>query len=356
MSYSEFPHTLYGNDCDHIELIRLYKELVADYSGTLEEINSVTERLNDYVRDMNAQISNITNTVVPAAVDRAVRESISQYQSEMNTRINNLVNRVSTVENMYDSIQADIASASNNLQSEIDRLRAELMGADNTLQTQINNFNRRVDNLSQRISQFESNTEKQLEDMRRNLYDAIDESADEMEYNIGVAFDNLSERISTVENESKLRDMSVLNQSKAYTDDKVSSLHTLIENLDAAEQARKLLWLWQYGCNFGGYNAIQWYNEPMISCEDWNDSEITCVDWYVRGREVFHWFGRRNRMFSPVSGRYVDVKEALLELATALKINGITAGDYEQLGFTAREYENFREQAGDYDWNGRVLS
>lgn len=315
MSYSEFPHTHYSSD-DNSELIVLYKQLLDAYDGTLKEIEAVSKRLEQYENDMNARIQQIENVTVPNAVNRAVQEAMYAYQQDVNNRFNELTIRLSAVENMYDSLQSELYTEISGVQNDIDALREEMIRRDESLQSQISKFNQQVESF-----------ENAVRDMLKLQMD-----------------DTIS------------RDYEMLMDSKKYTDMKVSALHTLIETLDLTSNMKCIKWVWQYGCNFGGYTAIQWYNETPITCELWNKIHINCVDWYVRGREVFHWFDRRRFMFSPVSGKYVDVRTALLELATALKINGLTAEEYDSLGFTAQEYDSFRETAGDYDWNGRELA
>lgn len=354
MSYSEFPHTNYS-DHDHVELILLYKKLVAEYEGTLEEITEVSNRLDKYEADMDARILNIENVIVPQAVNRAVQDAMYSYQQEVNTRFNNMNNRLSTIENMYDSIQVDLQELNDSFTAQLSAVRQELLGKVSDLQAQINNFNNQVTNLAKKIDEFEKNTISEMDLFKEQVMKENDSFIEEVNKEVTKFEENIDNWLKVLRADYTLRDDEVLSSANKYTDVKVSALHTLIESLNLASNEKEVRWVWQYGCCFGGYNAIQWYNEAPITCEDWNKSGITCVDWYVRGREVFGWFDRRKFMFSPVSGRYVDVRVALLELASALKINGLTAGDYEKLGFTAEEYDSFQKTAGEYDWNGKEL-
>ena len=365
MSYSEFPHTNYS-DHDHIELIRLYQKLVSDYSGTLEEIKAVTARLDKYEKDMDAKILDIESRAVPAAVNRAVQDAMYQYQQDVNNRINNLNIRISTVENMYDSIQSSIDSAVAGVSEEIDELRDELTRKTGALQTQINEFNNAVNVLSDKFVKLETsvtvtagNIYSSMDELRRETTETVNKAVSDNEKFVVdelVAFrDIFKGDIGKLRNELLVNDSLIYLRAGRYTDSKVSALHTLIESLNLASNQQEIKWVWQYGCCFGGYNAIQWYNETPITCEDWNRVGISCVDWYVRGREIFGWFEHQRFMFSPVSGEYVDVRVALMELAAALKINGLTAEEYDGLGFTAEEYDSYRETAVEYDWNGRSL-
>lgn len=365
MSYAEFPHTNYA-DWDLRELIDLYKKVESDYAGTLNEITEVSKRLDEYESNMDAKILAIDTTTIPQAVSRAISEAMYQYQQEVNTRFNEMSIRISTVETMYDSIQNDIQREIGGVRNDLDLLRQELLTTANNLQTQINNFNSQVDRIMQETREFEKNILGEMNILREDvktenesLKEEINSDTSKFKHDIIAEIDYFEKEVKNNlllnENDYTLRDSITLAKANEYTDRKVSALHTLIESLNLASNVKQLRWVWQYGCCFGGYNAIQWYNETPITCEEWNKSEISCIDWYIRGREVFKWFDRRKFMFSPVSGRYVDVREALLELATALKINGLTAEDYDRLGFTAEEYDSYKESAGEYDWNGREL-
>lgn len=355
MSYSEFPHTQYSCD-DNRELIMLYKKLLDDYSGTLHEIELVSKRLTDYENNMNARILEIENVTVPNAVNRAVQEAMYQYQQEINNRFNALSLRLSTVETMYESLSNDLNTEVAGLRSDIDALREEMVRVDTSLQNQINNFNNQVSELNQKYERFVHQVNMDMSQFEDRIVDKMNDYRNEMVQSQQVFEHAVNEMLKLQMSDTISRDYEMLMDSKKYTDMKVSALHTLIETLDLTSNLKCIKWVWQYGCNFGGYDAIQWYNEPTITCELWNQIKINCVDWYVRGREVFHWFDRRRFMFSPVSGKYVDVRTALLELASALKINGLSAEEYDKLGFTAEEYDAFGVTAKEYDWNGRVLA
>lgn len=327
MSYaeSEFPHTSYY-DYDNRELIRLYIKLTDEYEVTMNEIKSVSARLDKYEADMDSRISDLENNAIPKVVDLAVKNAMYNYQVDVNNRLNALNNRVSTVESMYASLQGQISDEVNGLRTDLNNLREDVIRNNNNLTNQINQLSNKINQISDEMHQMNS----------------------EITSYINISMNNMDGIM-------KLRDAQVLSDSKEYTDTKVSALYTLIEGLDLASNKKEIRWVWQYGCCFGGYNAIQWYNETPITCDWWNKSNITCEDWYVRSREIFGWFKRRQYMFSPISGKYVDVRQALMELASALKINGLTAEEYEKLGFTAEEYDAFNETAIDYDWNGRRL-
>lgn len=354
VSYSEFPHTTYSEH-GHVELIRLYQQLTADYAGTLNEITAVNNRLLQYENDMNSRIVTIETVTVPNAVNRSVQEAMNGYMQDINKRFNDLQIRLSTVENMYDSIQSTIDQEVGGVRNDLELLRAEVQSIQNNLQGQITGFSKQVDQVNANMAAFISGIQAENTEFRKEIQQNINELDTNMSNRLQEAIDMLVDFQKLQREDYIMRDVLNLKDSIAYTDEKVSALHTLIESLNEFQFKEQIRWLWQYGCNFGGYNAIQWYNDTFISCEDWNKSNISCTDWYVRGREIFHWFDRQHFMFSPVSGRYVDTRIAILEIATAIKINGITAAEYDSAKYTGQEYNALELSASDYDWNGRRL-
>lgn len=150
-----------------------------------------------------------------------------------------------------------------------------------------------------------------------------------------------------------------LAESIAYTAKQISAvedkLTKQIEEIEASTGHKAIRWLWQYGCYHGGFEAGEWYYLTKITAEDFDRSNITANRWYVDATRVFKKFDESHNMYSPVSGRWVDVRTALLELATALKVDGLTAAEYDALGITASEYEKYKITAQDYDWVGKEI-
>ena len=325
MSYSEFPHTNY-EDTDFHELIALYKKVSDEYHGTLEQINSVSKRLDDYQMSMNA--------VIREQVDSAVKSAMVTYSStietrlnELNTAINNLNNQLNSYNNTYDAAIKKLMESITS--EEIDR-----KAADNLLSEQVNNINNRVNTIYSDVATELSKERAHLDSELSKLREEVDETFELY----------LKTAVSTAT-------MYTANQIEALD----SKLSARIDEISTQSGHAAIRWLWQYGCYHGGFSAIQWYYLTQISAECFDETGITANEWYVIAKEVFEEFDNRNKMFSPVSGKFVDVKVALMELAVALNIGSMTAEEYENLGLTADEYERFRITAGNYDWHGKEI-
>ena len=323
MSYAEFPHTNY-EDTDFHELIELYKKVHDEYSGTLEQINTVSNKLDNYQSSMNAVIREQVDTATKSAM-ATYTSTIESTLTQIRTSINNLNNQL---DRYVDSLQVAVEKLNENLSTEtIDR-----KSGDSLLSEQINNLANRVNSISSdiamQIASEHSYLEKELDSIRKEVDLIVTESFTH-----------------------------AISESTMYTAQQINALdYKLSEKIREIAEAsghKAIKWVWQYGCYHGGFSAIQWYYLTEISADEWNETSINCIEWYVEAKEIFTKFDNRNKMFSPVSGRWVDVKVALMELAVALNINAMTAEEYESLGLTADEYDRFFITAQQYDWAGK---
>lgn len=319
MSYSEFPHTNYS-DQDFHELIELYTKVHNEYHGTLEQINNVNKRLDEYQNSMNA--------VIRQQVDNAVESAITSYSSTIETTLSELKASLNTLNNQLDSYQQELSRSVEMLSNSINLETRDREYADNVLSGRIDAVVVHMDSISANVAAQLASEHATLERKLEELNATID---------------------------SKLSD--VLTQSAMYTAQQInaldSKLSSQINEISKASGHKAIKWLWQNGCYHGGFNAERWYYLSMITCEEWNKTEITCTEWYVDAKNIFRRFDSRNKMYSPVSGRWVDVKVAVMELAVALNINGMTAEEYDSLGLTADEYDRFFMTAQVYDWAGK---
>lgn len=312
MGYSEFPSTNYNAD-DMSEFICIYKKLMNNYAGTLDKISALTKRLDDYEKNMDAYLLELRTKYVPQAVQQALTTEMQKYQKEL-TDIKNSISGLSLtvelldgkVDKNFNTLQTQITDLGSYIDSEIGRLQVSIMNVQNKLEQRISN---------------EVNT--------------------------------INGRIDREHAEMIVRDTATLDSAKTYTDSKISDIMAIINQIKIEIDKASIKWLWDNAVNFGGYTSLQWYQDVTITAKDWHDTEFTCVDWYIRGREVFHWWDRRNMMFSPVTGKWVDIRQAIYEICNVLKPAGITAEEYENLQITAKEYDDLMLTGFDYDWYGK---
>lgn len=329
MSYAEFPHVNY-EDTDFQELIQYYETLVANYEGTLASINALTERLDKYEREttayVNRTISEQVDTKVAAAIEKKYAEwksSIEDLQLQINQLSNKVTSYIEEFEGKIDAVNYYIADVNSVLSLKIDNVESSL--------------NNKIRLTNDAILEVDSESKERDFQLQQDIA--------KLEKSVAM---QIAENRVWVDNQ--LRIYQGLN--KAYVDVRVSALHRMIEDLKLESGVSGVEWLWKNACNFGGYDCMQWYMDSGITCEDWNKSQVTCLDWWVRGREVFKWFERQNYMFSPISGRWVNVKIALLELASKVKFDGLTAEEYDTLKLEAGKYDASKITAYQYDWLG----
>lgn len=323
MAYGEFPYADYSS-IDMSEFIKMYKELRDTYQGTLDKINVVNKRLDEYEASMDSKAA------------QAVANAMVAYQAELahiKTDITNLNTSILNLRNYTDAQDEKLqVNIDRNYSALVDLIDTEKELMIERLNTSLQVVNTRIDRLSDKVD------------------------ANKLEFLDMIELQNL--RIETINDktyaEMIVRDTATLAKAEDYTDSLVDSLQKQIDDIERVTDGEALKWLWDNGCNFGGYNAYQWYMDTSITAEEWHNRKFTAVDWYVRGREVFHYFDRRNFMFSPISVKRVPVQYCILELANLLK-NGLTAEEYEKLQITAQEYDIKKIPAFDYDWEGKEL-
>lgn len=316
MSYAEFPHTNY-EDTDLRELIALYKKLVDDYDGTLEKINEVSARLDEYQNTMTPYINQ--------QVDSRVQIAIQNFSSTIEADINSINLKITNLNNKTDKIQSDMLDKIEALDVKINGEIGDLENTDMLLMSQLTTLNTALNQTNETI---EKNRQQAIADL----------TAATMKLNKEIA--NKAD--------------ATLVESKLYTIQQIEALANMlnsrIDSIAESTGADAVRWLWQYGCCGNGLSAGEWYNMQEVTCEDWHKMNLTCVEWYTESREAYWRFDSRRKMFSPVTGEFVTVQQAVLELAAAVNPDMIKAGIYDNMKVTADEYDNMNMTAQEYDW------
>ena len=338
MGYSEFPHTNYEQQ-DMSEFIKIYKELLGNYAGTLDKITALTKRLDQYEANMDKNMIEIRDVFVPNAVNAALDIAMKPYKLEI------------------EDIKTDIAKndiAIIALNEYVDQTKAELLSDISTLEAQTkvlidaitNRVNTIETTLSERISTVENDLKAEIARVENEANDKIDGYREDM-------LEQIAHINSRTYAEMITRDAAVLAESKRYTEARIADVEATVSAIKLALDKESIKWVWDNGCNFGGYSAYQWFMDVTITAEDWQKANFTCVDWYVRGREVFDWFDRRHFIFSPFTGKLTSPTAVLMQTIDFLKTGAITAGEYDALQLSAEEYDNKKISAFDYDWHGK---
>lgn len=313
MSYAEFPGTCMGDgDKGHAELIALYKELVSKYSETLGMITEVNNRLTAYENTMNQRVA--------AAVTPAVNTAVGSYKNDTDSKIAALAADNTNIRNLI--AQNDI-----NIRNDMLSLESDVFTAINTVDAKVNS------------------TASSLTQSNNSLNNRIDSEVLKLNTELRTGIERLEEETSDAieqEREFTVRLISII--EKKFTDE--------ISQIRDETSANSIRWLWQHGCDGGGFNAIEWYFATNISCEDWQSLSPTADDWYTMGRYLFRRFDQSNKMFDPVTGLLSDVRRVIENLSIIIKDDAITADEYDKRKITAGQYNALNEKAFCYDWKG----
>lgn len=298
MGYSEFPHANY-EDTDFSELIEYYEEVRAKYDGTLRQITETNNRLAEYEKNVDARING------------SVESAIETYKGIVSTEINR----------RFAQLTQDVNNRLQGMEESISEFKKE---TNNTVQ----NF---IDSEIAIRTKFEVYVKNELNEMSEDTLEA-NNSVVRL---IGLVQQQLTSGLESLEE---------------YIDDEIATLKNMLPT-----GLPEIKWLWDNALHDNGFSAYEWYMYATVSCEDWNKSEVTCSDWYTNGKYVFDWYNSEQKFFSPVTGERVDASRAIIELASALNVNAITAEEYDSLRLTADEFDRMFFKSGSYDWTAKLL-
>lgn len=298
MSYAEFPNTHYF-ELDYRELLSLYVEVRDKYAGTLNEITALKERLTRYENDVNSRIN--------GAVESAMNAYKAVVAGEINSR--------------FSVIEQNLNGKLYGITQDIAKFKSDVNASN---------------------SAYMSETTQRLELHEREVYNELNRHFEYLKDNIEVLLDMVERN-------------SVLNQQKidalrVWVEDELERIeNTIPVELDSIK------WIWDKVAIINGFNAIEWYRYTQIDCEYWNESGITCAEWYMDGKHKLFWDIHNQMMFSPLTGYWETVQDIIVELVMAIKVNAITAGEYDEQQFTAQEIDQIRGLVSEYDFNGSVI-
>lgn len=322
---NELPDTLYFRN-SYEQMIKTFVEMKNTYQNVLNSVESLQQQLDKYENSIDERFSTIEN-IIPKLVTKAVEDAMYQYKTQL-----------TNIDIMIKSIQSQVtenAITENNHYSyvtgELSSINDELIG----INKRINKLNY---DLVTAIEEANSYTDQEVHEMAIELEKKIQEqlvlATEEVKYLI-------------LKSETTM---------KQYVDEKVSALHTLIESLESSSLADDIKLVWQYGCNYGGLTAGEWYMMSWITCEDWNKSGITAAEWYTSSRRIFKWNYYINHMISPLTGKYEPMQKVVLDMFTIIKEmkgKSLTAGEYDEIMLNAQQYDELNVSAFDYDWKGK---
>lgn len=323
----EFPNTNFYNS-DLRELISMYKKLVEDY-------DNIKAMIEESVRDYDSLIAD--NKEIHKRME-AIESAMSQLEKKIIAEVN--------------------ATVDSKLGSTIEYLEDENQKLVKEVATYVANINMEISGLRKYVNKVINNMDKKLADTT-GVLKTYSDSGDKkvLEY-----IDTETDRI-----EQQIKDI------KIYQG----------EIVDPVDEVQKSV---QDTVNDMFYNLKSWalravdFSRVGITAEEYDKIGISAwsydflAKWYVREKRkvleqaiklvnglndridyVIDLVDSRTKAYSPVSGRFVQLRDLCYELAQLMRGEALEAVEYDSIGITAEEYDDKEITAYVYDWFGRLV-
>lgn len=322
MSYYENSHTDYY-ERDLSEMIRLYDHLKKVYDSLLHDIRGLGFRLDDYVRQSNAEI--------PKQVDAAIKryeQEVEIYKKRCDINYQNIQRILEDSkkynDKRFDSIEKDIRTWHKHLSDHEQYLLKLVSSLDTEMQNMFTEWQEEFKHYSE------------LVDFRMDTWRLFARGLDyENKLWTRGLVDDLQKQVEEIVREDGTI---VFNPVRGdYT-----SLGVFI--MDLWGDVLPMPW---------GYSAEEFDCDTEVTCEYWDKHQnLTCITWYINGKNVLHWKERKERINSWISGRKVYWREAIREIYPLLfkLLGSIKAKEYDDWSITADEYEKLEITAREYDF------
>lgn len=295
MSYSEFPHTNYA-DYDEKQLIKLYRELVEKYEGTLE----TATQAKSSVDELKAQY----------------QQFVSQVQTKIDTYTATIDERVSKgIQDGLSTIRSEFNIFKETLNSQLDTFTKDL-------NKNFDSLSEKVDNQNSRITSLQMAYKQMLDTWVVNMESKITEAMAE----------NLAEMNSLLKSE-------------------VADLQSQIDEIKNADNS-SIEWLRQHWLYVCGMSAEEFSNFGCLTCDLWNSTNISADEWYMNGKAYFGFGERTMLMYSPFTGLPTSVITVVYEMTNYLKLGALRAEQYDKMKIRAGEEPS--NMMFNYDWKGDI--
>lgn len=296
--YQEFPHVNYETT-DLMELISLYEKVKDAYDGTYREITKLSERLDAYEKSVESRLEEKARSAVEQ-LKVQVLNSLNETKQELNNRFTEYSKNLENSSTEYNKkLENDIENRFTN----ITKLN------ENTFREQ-----------QRQIDEFKSKASEIIIQYKNEITNLVNYRTEEY-------YRNMTNYVSNVEANLE------------------ATMYAIQDTLNTES-------LWRNVYSIYGFSALEWYEFPEITCEDWNNSEITCEQWYINGKEVFKYWEEKQKMLSPLSGDMELPKDVLSKFIFAMRPQALTAREYDDLHLTADMYDKLMLTASEYDLKG----
>lgn len=318
----ESPHTDYYKR-DFSEMIDLYNHLIKTYDALLHDIRDLRFRLDGYIRTTDKTIADKVDARV-----KIYEQAVLKYRREC--------------ENNYNAMRSMLDSYEKRYSRRIDRLEKH-----------IHKWHRHLNAHEQKFYKLLNSYQKELQEISKNWTKEFAEFTERVDIRMdawrlfarGLDYQNRQWTEGLVKTlEDTINDIVTNNDNIVFNPYRYSygSLQTYINDM----------WNFIFPVPWG-YTAEEWDKDKEITCEIWDrHRHMTCIDWYIKGKLVFHFKERHERINSWISGRKVYWREAIHEIYPLLfkLLGAIKAGEYDGWEVTAEEYDELEATARQYDF------
>lgn len=328
MSYAEFPNTVYHED-NLSELIGYYKQLKERYQGTLDEITSLSDRLDKWEASGNALLTEKINNMTTL-----LQDLINSTSNEIQDRYNS---SLQTIRNNYDKSVNDMAGVSSRIEEELS----------DKIDREIQKVELKYSNLDNKIDEAIYNLNDMYNTALMGLREAVNST---VEQNYAKLISELDVKVQAAVNKLNSEILPALSIIKSLMTTELQLIYNRLAEIekwtvdyDVEKSAANVYFTF-------GFSALEWYNEPQISCIAWNKSGITCIEWLTNSKVIFNYYEKT--YINPITGCISSTAQILFDLIISLRVNAITAGEYDDMKLTAQDYDKLHLTAEQYDWRG----
>ena len=323
----EFPNTNFYNS-DLRELISMYKKLVEDY-------DSIKTMIEEAVRDYDSLIAD--NKEIHQRME-AIETAMSQLEKKIIAEVNA-------------TVDSKVGSAVEYLENENQKLVSEVA-------TYVANINMQINGLTKYVNNAINSIEKKLADTTsvlktysdsgdKKIVEYIDEETARIEQQIKDIKIYQGEIIDPVDEQQKSVQETVNNMFYNLKSWALRAVDFSRVGITAEEYDKIGISAWSYDFLAKWYvrekrNVVEQVMKIVNGLNDRIDYVIDLVD-------------SRTKAYSPVSGRFVQLRDLCYELAQLMRGEALEAVEYDSIEITAEEYDDKEISAYVYDWFGRLV-
>lgn len=312
MSYSEFPHSHYM-EYDNHQIMCLVAKLESEYAEILEktrkaesDAESAVNKVDSYMTTIDARITQQVNN----AVDQATRLLKNDFQ--------NINNKFNELQNSFNLLKSDVRNAERRIDSVASKLENDLNNFKFEIRAEMNKRLARTEKeVNEKITSLDHLTATRMLELSEQIVLAMNMTQEACNGYTDKAIGNYHDEI-----------LNVLNNS-------LDEINQTIEDIRNSQIYNHMGWLWNNLCSIGGFSAIEIYEYGDFNVDMWNVSNITCKEWFTAGKEKLGY--NTGRMFDNLSGRFVEVGDAVQELINLLNAQGIITNGFNALAIKKKE-------------------